>query len=66
MYYLALIFRDDEGYGFTVPDVPGFTAYAPRLASTRRSRSCAAYSRIISRRWSMPALPFQMPGRPSR
>lgn len=29
MYYLALIFRDDEGYGFAVPDVPGFTAYAP-------------------------------------
>lgn len=29
MYYLALIFRDNEGYGFTLPDVPGFTAYAP-------------------------------------
>jgi predicted RNase H-like HicB family nuclease len=29
MHYLALIFRDDEGYGFTLPDVPGFTAYAP-------------------------------------
>lgn len=28
MYFLALIFRDDEGYGFTLPDVPGFTAYA--------------------------------------
>lgn len=29
MYYLALIFRDDGGYGFTLPDVPGFTAHAP-------------------------------------
>jgi predicted RNase H-like HicB family nuclease len=29
MHYLALVFRDDdEGYGFTVPDVPGFTAHA--------------------------------------
>lgn len=32
MYYLALIFRDDEGYGFTVPDVPGFTAHAAKAS----------------------------------
>jgi predicted RNase H-like HicB family nuclease len=29
MHYLALVFRDDvQGYGFTVPDIPGFTAHA--------------------------------------
>lgn len=27
-YYIALIFGDAGGYGFTVPDVPGFTAHA--------------------------------------
>jgi len=28
MYYTALISTDAGGYGFTVPDVPGFTAHA--------------------------------------
>lgn len=27
MYYLAFIFPDETGIGFTVPDVPGFTAH---------------------------------------
>ncbi len=29
MHYLALVFGDDEeGYGFIIPDIPGFTAHA--------------------------------------
>lgn len=28
MYYTALITTDAGGYGFTVPDIPGFTAHA--------------------------------------
>jgi predicted RNase H-like HicB family nuclease len=28
MYYTALITTDAGGYGFTIPDVPGFTAHA--------------------------------------
>lgn len=28
MYYLAFVFTDAGGYGFTCPDVPGFTAHA--------------------------------------
>jgi len=33
MYYLTLIYRDSEGgWGFTVPDVPGFTAISDRPA----------------------------------
>jgi predicted RNase H-like HicB family nuclease len=27
-YYTALIFGDAGGYGFTIPDIPGFTAHA--------------------------------------
>lgn len=28
MYYLAFVFTDAGGYGFTTPDVPGFAAHA--------------------------------------
>lgn len=27
-YYLAFVYRDEAGFGFTVPDVEGFTAFA--------------------------------------
>lgn len=27
-HYLAFVFADDDGFGFTLPDIDGFTAYA--------------------------------------
>lgn len=42
-HYLAFVFPERDGYGFTAPDVPGFTAFA----ATRDFDAAAAEARRV-------------------
>lgn len=45
MYYLALVHADDDSIGFTVPDVPGFTA---DVETTDMDAAIAEATRVLS------------------
>jgi predicted RNase H-like HicB family nuclease len=44
-YYVALLAGDDEGFGFVVPDVPGFAVYAE---TTNIEEAIATARRVLA------------------
>lgn len=60
MFYLTFVFPDADGYGFTIPDVEGFTAYAntedfSAAAAIARKELAAHLAALIDAGGKLPA-----------